>query len=420
MDNPVPRRSLRAMTHDADILIVGGGLNGPALALALAQGGLKVCVVDARPARSRAQERFDGRAYALALASSRVLGALGMWQGLAPRTQPIRGIRASQGRSGQGASPLFLGFDASEIEDDAMGFMVEDRYLYGAFLDAMAAQENITLISGTRVVAHDTTPTGARVTLDTGQELTASLLVGCDGRDSAIAQRTGIKRWGHEYGQTALVCAIAHERPHDGIAHQFFMPHGPLAILPLPGNRSSIVWSEKTEIAQAIQALDDAAYLETLRPRFGDFLGNISLDGDRFSYPLKLTIAERFVDQRIALVGDAAHGVHPIAGQGLNLGLRDVAALAEVVIEAKRRGEDFASTLVLERYQEWRRFDTVRMAMGMDAVNALFSNDNPLLDAARGLGMGVINALPGARRFFIREAAGLSSAQPRMMQGLRI
>lgn len=298
-----------------------------------------------------------------------------------------------------------------------MGQMVEDRHLYTALVDAMAGCANLTLLSGTAVADHCADAQGMTVTLATGQTLRGRLLVGCDGRDSAVAQRAGIKRWGHAYGQTALVCAVTHERPHNGIAHQFFMPTGPLAILPLPGNRSSIVWSEQTATAEALKQVDDASFLDALKPRFGSFLGEIALEGDRFSYPLKLTIAERFVAERLALVGDAAHGVHPIAGQGLNLGFRDVAALAEVVVEAHRRGEDIAALDVLERYQDWRRFDTVRMALGMDAVNALFSNGNPLLEAARGLGMGAVNALPGLRRFFIREAAGLNAAQPRLMQG---
>jgi 2-octaprenyl-6-methoxyphenol hydroxylase len=420
MDNPIRSGIVSGMTHDADILIVGGGLNGPALALALAQGGLSVAVIDARPAIERAEEAFDGRAYALALASVRVLQALGLWRGLRGLAQPINGIRASQGHAGQGASALMLGFDAAEIEEGAMGQMVEDRHLYAAFLAAMHADPRVTLHSGARVVAQDTGGRAASVTLEDGRVLRGRLLVGCDGRDSAVARRAGIKRWGWDYGQTALVCAIEHQKPHGGVAHQFFMPPGPLAILPLPGNRSSIVWSERTEIARVIDALDDGGYLEVLKPRFGDFLGEISLAGARFAYPLRLTIAEAFVAERLALVGDAAHGVHPIAGQGLNLGLRDVAALAEVLIDAARRGEDLAAADVLARYQDWRRFDVVRLALGMDAVNRLFSNGNPVLEAVRGLGLGAVNALPMLRRMFIREAAGLNAAEPRMMQGERL
>jgi 2-octaprenyl-6-methoxyphenol hydroxylase len=202
------------------------------------------------------------------------------------------------------------------------------------------------------------------------------------------------------------------------VAHQYFMPEGPLAILPLPrGHLSSIVWSERTERAEAIQALGDAEYLEALRPRFGSFLGETQLAGARFTYPLSLSLAERFVAPRVALVGDAAHGVHPLAGQGLNLGLRDVGALAEVLVEAARRGEDIGAVDVLERYQAWRRFDATALALGMDAVNALFSNDNPVLRLARGLGLGLVNAWPAARRGFIRQAAGLTGDVPKLLRG---
>lgn len=301
-----------------------------------------------------------------------------------------------------------------------MGFLLEDRFLYAAFLQAMARQPGITLLSGETITAQETGPAGVSLTLASGARLTGRVLVGCDGRGSGTAQRAGIPRTGWDYGQTALVTAIEHERPHKGIAHQFFMPEGPLAILPLPGNRSSIVWSETAAHAAAIQALPDDAYLAALRPRFGDFLGSIRLAGERFTYPLSLSLATRFVAPRLALVGDAAHGVHPIAGQGLNLGLRDVAALAEVLVEARRRGEDPGALDVLERYQRWRRFDATALALGMDAVNRLFSNDNPLLRLARDAGLGIVDALPGLRRGFMRQAAGLSGELPRLLAGKAI
>lgn len=418
MDNSDLCPIVHTMTYDSDILIAGGGLNGPALALALAQGGLSVTVVDARPATVRAEAGFDGRSYALAIASKRLLTAIGVWGDVADRVQPILQIKASDGIAGQGAAPFFLHFDSAEIEEGPMGFMLEDRHLYRAFLDAMGSTRGVTLLSGETVVAQDTTPQGVSITLASGKTLTARLLVGCDGRGSGTAARAGIQRVGWGYGQTALVTAIRHEKNHQGIAQQFFMPAGPLAILPLPGGyHSSIVWSETDSAAAAIQALEDADYLAVLRPRFGDFLGEIALAGARFTYPLSLSLAQSFVAPRLALVGDAAHGVHPIAGQGLNLGLRDVAALAEVLVDASRRGEDIGAADVLDRYQRWRRFDSTTLALGMDGVNRLFSNDHGALRLARDLGMGAINALPGLRRGFIRQAAGLTGDLPRLLSG---
>ena len=406
------------MTWDTDILIAGGGLNGPALALALAQGGFRVTVVDVRPARTRAEAGFDGRAYALAIASVRLLTVVGVWQRVGDKAQPMLEIKASDGRAGEGAAPFFLHFDAAEIEEGPMGHMLEDRHLYAAFLDAMQKVPGITLLSGETVVAQEVGASCVTVTLASGKSLTAGLLVGCDGRGSGVATRAGIRRIGWGYGQTALVTAIRHELDHQGIAQQFFMPSGPLAILPLKGgHHSSIVWSETDANAAAIQALPDGAYLEALRPRFGDFLGEISLAGDRFTYPLSLSLAERFIAPRVALVGDAAHGVHPIAGQGLNLGLRDVAALAEVLILARRRGEEPGGQTALEEYQRWRRFDSTALALGMDSVNRLFSSDNPLLRLGRDLGMGVVNALPSLRRGFIRQAAGLTGELPKLLTG---
>ena len=403
---------------DADILIAGGGLNGPALALALAQGGLRVTVIDARPAPARAEAGFDGRAFALAIASKRLLQVIGIWPAVVGKSQPILKIKASDGHAGQGAAPFFLAFDSAEIEEGPMGFMLEDRFLYTAFLDAMRAEPKITLLSGETVLAQEVTAEGVTVALASGRGVAGRLLIGCDGRGSGVAARAGIRRQGWGYGQTALVTAIHHEKDHEGTAHQFFMPAGPLAILPLPGgHHSSIVWSETDAAAEAIQALDDAGYLAALRPRFGNFLGEIALAGARFTYPLSLSLAERFIAPRVALAGDAAHGVHPIAGQGLNLGLRDVGALAEVLITSARRGEDIGSAVVLEEYQRWRRFDSTALALGMDAVNRLFSNDNPVLRLGRDLGLGLVNSLPGLRRRFIRQAAGLQGDLPRLLAG---
>jgi len=420
MDKPGDNRILHLMTQTSDILIVGGGLNGPVLALALAQTGHSVTVVDALPQDTRAAANFDGRGYALALASQRMLAQIGLWNALAEHAQPMNEIKVTDGQVGQGPSPFFLHFDHSEIETGPMGYMVEDRYLRRALLSALEKNENITVLNERRVVAQTTSLDHVEVTLDTGDTLQARLLIGADGRRSGTAQRAGIKRTGWDYNQTALVCAIEHKLPHQGIAHQFFMPAGPLAILPLTGNRASIVWSEHSQTAQDIQALDDAGYLNALRPRFGDFLGGIKLAGDRFTYPLGLTVANSFVAQRIALVGDAAHGMHPIAGQGLNAGLRDVAALAEVVTEATRRGEDLGSPLVLDRYQQWRRFDTATLVAATDVFNKLFSNNNPLLRLGRDLGMGLVNAMPGVRRNFMREAAGLTGDLPKLLRGQAI
>ena len=401
---------------NTDLIIVGGGLNGPALALAAAQAGFTVTIIDSLPLDTRKRVDFDGRSYALALASKRLLAGIGIWPQIADNAQPMLEIKVTDGRAGEGPSPWMMHFDHAEIEEGPMGFMVEDRHLRRAFLDAMTAQDRITHLSGETVVAQSVDAGGAQVTLASGTQISGKILIGSDGRKSGTAARAGIKRTGWGYGQTAVVCAVQHAQPHGGIAHQFFMPAGPLAILPLTKDRSSIVWSESDARAQALMAMNDDDFLAALRPAFGSFLGQISLTGARFSYPLGLTLANSFIADRTALIGDAAHGVHPIAGQGLNAGLRDVAALAEVLEQARARGEDIGGSQTLARYQTWRRFDTATLALATDTFNRLFSNDNPLLRAARDIGMGLVNAAPGLRRTFIREAAGLTGDLPRLMR----
>ena len=404
------------MEHNCDIAIVGGGLNGPALALAAAQVGLRVIVLDATSHKPRKNAKFDGRAYALALASKRLLAAVGVWENVAQDAEPMLNIRVSDGHAGVGASPFFMDFDHAELEEGPMGYMVEDRHLRYALQAAMQTSPLIEYRLATRVTGQSTGPEGVTLSLANNQKITTRLLVGADGRQSGTAARAGITYTGWQYGQTALVCAVEHDRPHGGVAHQFFMPAGPMAVLPLSARRSTVVWSEKTDSATVIKTLDDAAFLDVLRPRFGDFLGDIALTGGRFSYPLGMMIAKSYIAPNVALIGDAAHGVHPIAGQGLNAGLRDVAALIQVLSEAKQRGEDFASQPVLARYQLWRRFDATALAVTTDGFNRLFSNDNPILRLGRDLGMGMLNAMPKVRRGILREAAGLTGDLPDLMR----
>ncbi|WP_089902164.1 UbiH/UbiF/VisC/COQ6 family ubiquinone biosynthesis hydroxylase [Loktanella fryxellensis] len=415
MDNPAPAPICQSMDN-TDIIIVGGGLNGPVMALAAADAGLRVTLLDAVTPDAHRSRDFDGRAYAIAHGSMRLLRGIGVWDAVQAGAQPMLDIKVTDGRPGEGASPWMMHFDHAEIEEGPMGWLVEDRHLRAALLDAVTADARITHRTGTRVTAQDVTPSGVSVTLADGEILSARLLIGCDGRTSGTAQRAGIRRIKWDYDQIAVVCAVEHDLPHHGVAHQFFMPGGPLAILPLTGNRSSIVWSEQADRARVLLTLDDDAFLAALQPAFGSFLGQIRLVGARSSYPLGLTLADSLTAPRVALVGDAAHGIHPIAGQGLNAGLRDVAALAHVLEDARQRGEDIGSVTTLARYQDWRKGDATRLALATDAFNRLFSNDNPLLRGLRDLGMGAINAMPSVRRRFIREAAGLTGALPRLMR----
>lgn len=408
------------MTYQSDVVIVGGGLVGPLTALALASEGLSCVVVDAQKLSRQKAPDFDGRAYALTVTSIRMLKVLNLWDEIASNAQPILDIKVSDGKAGMGASPLFLHFDHREIEEGPFGHLVEDRYLRRALLDRIGKEPLIRHLSGTNVldVRDGTVTTNARKVAD--RELTGRLVVGCDGRASKVAECAGIGRTAWNYEQSSLVCAVEHELPHNGTAHQFFTPSGPLAILPLTGNRSSIVWTETRERAAEIQGRDDEGYLNALRPVFGDFLGELKLSGKRYCYPLGLSLANSFVENRVALAGDAAHGIHPLAGQGFNLGVRDAAALAEVVVEANRRGEDIGAQNVLERYQRWRRFDTAALAVATDGINRLFSNDNPLLRTMRDAGLGFVNQFPSLRRGLMREAAGLSGDMPRLLAGQRI
>lgn len=405
-------------TDRSDIAIIGGGLNGAALALALAQSGFEVTIFDRTPATTRLDDAFDGRATAIAAGSRNMLRALGVWERVSENAQPIEDILVTDGRVSEGASSSFLHFDHRDVGDEPFGNLVENRHLRRALDEAMAQEGGIDRrMIGVRRIEYGTG--FADLTLEDGGSHRASLAVACDGRRSPTAMAAGVRYTGWDYPQTGIVATVAHAEPHQGVAHEYFLPSGPFAILPLTGNRSSLVWTEKTALAAAAMALDDAAFEAEVARRFGDFLGEVSVEGPRWSYPLSLALADEYVKPRLALVGDAAHGVHPIAGQGLNLGYKDCAALTEVLVEAARRGEDIGDLNVLRRYERWRRFDNTAMALGMDVINRLFSNDSGPLRMARRFGISMVNRLGPAQRFFMRQAAGTTEGLPKLMSGRR-
>ena len=411
-------------SFDADVLLAGGGLVGQTLALALDSAGVSVIVVDASKPSETLAESFDGRAFAIAFSSYRMWGALGLGPALDPVAQPIRRIMVTDGALAQGgrrggASLLHLHFDGAELGDteEPLGLMLEARHVRLALDEAVRARPSIRMVQPMSVNAIERDPAGVAATLANGARLRAPLLVGADGRRSFVREALGIRTIGWDYPVTAIVATIAHQRGHDGVAHEFFLPNGPFAILPLKGARSNIVWAEPRAAAEALLNMPEADFLAELARRFGDFLGELSLEGPRFGYPLSLQMAERMIDARVALAGDSAHGIHPLAGQGLNLGLKDCAALAECVANAVALGLDPGDASALERYQRWRRFDNVTMALGMEFFDKLFSNNFAPLRAVRRLGLAAVNSIGPARRFFMKYAGGASGDLPKLLKG---
>ncbi|HEX4890516.1 MAG TPA: FAD-dependent monooxygenase [Alphaproteobacteria bacterium] len=407
---------------DADILLIGGGLVGLTCALALGISGLRVSVLDAAPPAISLAPEFDGRVSALGRASTRLLAALGVWPRLADQAQPINDILVSDGRIGRGPSPLSLHFDHlegdGEIAGQPLGHIVENRHLRAALVAALGDHaEMVSLRAASLVTGYAPDPGGVTVRLADGGHVRGRLCVAADGRESPLRQMAGLKTIGWDYGQSGIVATVHHDLPHGGLAHEYFLPGGPFAILPMTGNRSSLVWTEPTARAQALRRLDQADFDIELRARFGSQWGEIKSEGPRWIYPLSFHHARDYVADRLALAGDAAHTIHPIAGQGLNLGLRDVAALAEVLVDAHRLGLDIGSAIVLARYQAWRRFDNVSLSVITDLLNRLFSNDLPLLRLARTIGLGVAGSIGPLRRMAMRHAAGDAGTLPRLLNG---
>jgi 2-octaprenyl-6-methoxyphenol hydroxylase len=398
---------------DTDVLIAGGGFAGLALALALRQAlGPRFAVTLADPALTRGE---DPRASAIAAAPRRMFEALGVWDAVGAQAQPILNMVITDSRVDDAVRPVFLTFEGEIAPGEPFAHMIENARLV-AELAAKAAAAGVTLVSQP-VKDFSAGPAGVSVELGDGTIFEAKLLVAADGGRSQLRGRAGIAVHGWSYGQSAIVTTVAHERDHRGRAEEHFLPGGPFAILPLRHNRSSIVWTERTADAERLVALPDAAFHDELEKRFGLHLGDIALAGPRRAYPLGLWVARSFIAQRMALVGDAAHVIHPIAGQGLNMGLRDIAALAEAVVDAARLGLDPGDAAVLTRYQRWRRFDTMTMSVSTDALNRLFSNRSDVLRLVRDIGLGLVDRLPPLKRMFMREAAGLTGEVPKLLRG---
>lgn len=400
----------------SDIAIAGGGMAGMTLALAFAKAGLSVCLADRLSPAEMSSEAFDGRVSALAYSSVRMMRALDLWRRMEMHAQPITQILVNEGRRNGRALPFSLHFDHHEI-GVPLGHIVENRHIRRALLGAIAEQSNVRFMSGVSVNSLNVRDPDAVIELSDGTEIIAKLVVAAEGRDCALRDAQGIGTVAWDYDQLGLVTTVEHEHPHGGVAYEQFLPTGPFAILPMTGNRSSLVWTEKTSEARRLLALPATGFAAELATRFGAHLGAIAATGPVWSYPLKLQLARSYVKQRFALVGDAAHTIHPLAGQGFNLGLKDVAALAETVLDAARLGTDYGDETVLRRYERWRRFDSTVLAAVTDSMNRLFSNDILPLRLVRDIGLGMVDQVAPLRRILMRHAGGDLGTLPRLLRG---
>jgi 2-octaprenyl-6-methoxyphenol hydroxylase len=401
------------VTDDVELLIAGGGLTGLLLAVACAGAGLTVAVVDRQDPATSLGESFDGRTSAIAYGSHQVLDGIGLWPGVAADAEPILEIRIADDQS-----PLFLHYDHRELGTGTpLGYIVENRVLRRALIERVRSIPNLVFLAPLSVLSVSGSPLAATALLSDGREIRARLVAAADGQQSPLRRAAGIRTLEQRYGQTGIVTTVRHQHPHRGVAVEHFLPAGPFAILPMTDNRSSIVWTERAELAPRLINLSDVAFADELAARFGDFLGTIEPIGPRWAYPLAVLLAEKYVAPRLALVGESAHMIHPIAGQGLNLGVRDVAVLAELVIDARRLGLDIGDEALLVQYQRWRRFDCLAMAAVTDGLNRLFSNALQPLQLARDIGLAAVHRLPPLKRLLMRDAMGLVGDLPRLVRG---
>jgi 2-octaprenyl-6-methoxyphenol hydroxylase len=402
------------MTERFDLAVIGGGMSGLALTAAVAGAGLRAVLIERHDLDATTLPPFDGRVTAIAQGSRRLLEAIGAWPAIAPHAQAILDIEV-----GERTSPLTVHYDHREVGDEPLGHIVENRHIRSALIARVRALEGpgLEVLAPAPPVVAERYAAAAVLRLADGRELRADLVAAAEGRSSPsrVAAGIGVMRW--DYAQKAIVATIAHARPHGGRAVERFFPDGPLAMLPMTGKRCSIVWALAEPVASELIALDDAAFTCELAERFDRRLGAISLAGPRWHYPLSMVQARRYTAPRLALVGDAARAIHPIAGQGWNLALRDVAALAELVVDARRLGLDPGTAGVLDQYERWRRFDSLALIAITDGLNRLFANDLLPLRLARELGLGAVERIPPLKRFFMRHAMGLLGELPRLMRG---
>ncbi|HZB93047.1 MAG TPA: UbiH/UbiF/VisC/COQ6 family ubiquinone biosynthesis hydroxylase [Stellaceae bacterium] len=396
----------------AELIVVGGGLTGLTLGIACASAGIDVAVVDREDPAVTLAEPFDGRTTAIAHGSKLVLDGIGVWPLIAAEAEPIREIRVADADS-----PLFLHYDHRDLGTAPLGYIVENRVLRRALIARARELASLRHLAPLALDRAERGAGGVTALLGDGTRLRGELVAGCDGKGSPLRRAAGIHTIDWVYPQTGIVCTVRHELPHHGVAVEHFLPAGPFAILPMTGQRSSIVWTERRELAPAILALGEAGFAAELARRFGDFLGAVEVVGPRWSYPLALLHAVRYTAPRLALVGDAAHVIHPIAGQGLNLGIRDIAALAELIVDGRRLGLDLGTPELLRRYERWRRFDNVALAAVTDGLNRLFSNALPPLRMARDLGLAAVDKLPAVKRVLMRHAMGALGDLPRLSRG---
>lgn len=398
-------------THHVDLVIVGAGLTGMALALAAGSIGLNAAVIERAPRAALLADTFDGRVTAIARGSKIMLDRLGAWQWLDANAQPINDIRVNEG---YGIAQVH--YDHREVGGEPLGWIAENRHIRQALLTAIDACPLIKILNGSTITEIDQTPNRAAATLADGTALAAPLLCLADGRHSYWRGQVGIDATVKAYGQFGLVATFAHEKPHHGVAVERFFPDGPFAMLPITGGRSSIVWALEERRAQRLAELDDAAFTAEVESRFGETLGALQLEGPRWSYPLSLVVTQAYSKGRVALVGDCAHGIHPIAGQGWNLALRDVAVLAEIIGERAAVGLDFGDVDALDHYSRWRRADGVALIGITDGINSLFANDISAIKMAREAGLSLVEQMTPAKQFFMRHAMGLTGDVPALLR----